>query len=115
MKIGLNVVEAIKVSKIVNNWVAETVGEMRLVSSIGDITDMTQDDKGRSGLREMHAENGLAYYTWDQDITMERELDKRQADMLAHMIETPRNVGWRRDEMSMAYGLLKQLGHEVTP
>jgi len=110
----LSVMELLRLLMIVNNWPARNVGTMAMMIRLGDILELTADEKEQIGFREAIV-NGQASYTWNPNAPeLEREFTARQKRTLLGAIQNPpEGLPWTRADKLTFLSLLEKLGGEL--
>lgn len=77
----------IRLLEIVNNWPVRSRGGIRQIEGLGELLDLTPEERERIGWRvRQNTDGSVARITFQRDASIERELNDEQRLMLGRMV-----------------------------
>lgn len=111
-RIEFTVPELLRLIGLVNEWPCRNRGERKLIDRLGDLLDLTAEEKGLLNWTE-ELVDGRRMYRCRSDVPLARELTRTEQSQLLTLVEMPpENLPWRRTEFGLCKALIQKLGGE---
>ena len=105
--------ELVKLTALLNNWPVKNHGQMVFVSKLYHRVELRKAEKELIGWQEVVTQGGQAFYQFNNDYELSRDLSKEDTDNLLHIAQNPpESMPWSFAELSIYNALIKKLGGE---